>query len=71
MLQASYERRDKVVATAKNDTDRIVYRAKRATVDLRWREALRLYRGDLDARPNETGSGQLFHGLQLQSSRSG
>ena len=53
MLQAFYDRIDEAIATVKNDTDRIAYRATRATVDLRLREAMRLYRSYLDARPND------------------
>jgi len=52
-LQAFYDRNDQAIATEKNDVDRLVYRAKRASIDLRFREALRLYRSYLDARPND------------------
>lgn len=53
ILQAFYDRNDRAIATEKNDVDRLAYRAKRAAVDLRFREALRLYRSYLDARPND------------------
>jgi TolB-like protein len=53
MLQAFYERNDEAVATVKNDIDEIAYRAERAAVDLRLREAMRLYRSYLDVRPND------------------
>ena len=53
MLQAFYDRNDQAIATEKNDVDRLAYRAKRASIDLRFREALRLYRSYLDARPND------------------
>ena len=53
MLQVFYDANATAVATANNDIDRIAYRAKRATVDLRLREALRLYRAYLEARPND------------------
>jgi TolB-like protein len=52
-LQAFYDRNDTATATASNDVDRIAYRARRAAVDLRFREALRLYRSYLDVRPND------------------
>jgi TolB-like protein len=53
MLQTFYERNDTAIATARNDVDRLIYRAKRADVDLRLREAVRLYRSYLDERPND------------------
>jgi TolB-like protein len=53
MLQMFYERNGIAIATAKNDTDRLFLRAERAEVDLRLREAMRLYREYLDARPND------------------
>ena len=53
MLQMFYERNGIAIATAKNDTDRLLLRAERAEVDLRLREAMRLYREYLDARPND------------------
>lgn len=53
MLQLFYERNDTAVATARNVTDALFFRAKRAEVDLRLREALRLYREYLDMRPND------------------
>jgi TolB-like protein len=53
ILQAFYERNGRAVATEENDVDRLAHRARRASVDLRYREALRLYRSYLDARPND------------------
>ncbi len=53
MLQAFYERNGEAIATANSDVDRLLYRARRAAVDLRLREALRLYRAYLDERPND------------------
>jgi hypothetical protein len=53
MLRAFYDRNDQAIATEKNDVDRLAYRAKRASMDLRFRDALRLYRSYLDARPND------------------
>ena len=53
MLQTFYERNDTAIATARNDVDRLIYRAKRADADLRLREAVRLYRSYLDERPND------------------
>jgi len=53
MLQAFYDRNDEAIATAKNDIDRIAYRAERAAIDLRLREAMRLYRSYLAERPND------------------
>ena len=53
MLQAFYDRNGEASATANSDVDRLMYRAQRAAVDLRLREALRLYRAYLDERPND------------------
>lgn len=53
MLQAFYSRNGIAIATAKNEADRLYFRAKRAEVDLRLREALRLYRSFIDLRPND------------------
>ena len=53
MLRMFYERNGIAIATAKNETDRLILRAERAEVDLRLREAIRLYREYLDARPND------------------
>jgi len=53
MLQSFYERNGIAIATADNDIDRLKIRAMRADVDLRLREALRLYRRYLEARPND------------------
>ncbi len=53
MLRDFYERNGLAIATSTNDIDRLAVRALRAHVDLRLREALRLYRAYLDARPND------------------
>jgi hypothetical protein len=53
MLRDFYERNGLAIAKSTNDIDRLAFRAKRADVDLRLREALRLYRAYLDARPND------------------
>ena len=53
MLQLFYERNGIAIATAKNDIDRLFLRAERAEVDVRLREALRLYGEYLEARPND------------------
>jgi tetratricopeptide (TPR) repeat protein len=53
MLQAFYERNGAAIATARNDIDRLLVRAKRADIDLRLREAMRLYRSYLEERPND------------------
>lgn len=53
MLQSFYERNGIAIATADNDIDSLQIRATRADVDLRLREALRLYRLYLEARPND------------------
>ena len=53
MLNAFYERNNRAIASSKNDVERLLYSAKRASVDLRFREAMRLYRSYLDARPND------------------
>lgn len=53
MLRMFYERNGIAIATAKNDVDALFLRAERAEVDLRLREAMRLYRDYLDARPND------------------
>ncbi len=53
MLQLFYERNDTAVATARNEIDALYFRAKRAEVDVRLREALRLYGSYLDMRPND------------------
>ncbi|MGB5450101.1 MAG: hypothetical protein WBM80_14335 [Woeseiaceae bacterium] len=53
MLRDFYDRNSTAISTSANEIDRTLYRAKRARVDLRFREALRLYRSYLDARPND------------------
>lgn len=53
MLRDFYERNGLAIAKSANDIDRLAARAKRAHVDLRLREALRLFREYLDARPND------------------
>ena len=53
MLRMFYERNGIAIATARNDIDALFLRAERAEVDLRLREAMRLYRQYLDARPND------------------
>ena len=53
MLQEFYERSDRAIATARNEVDALLLGARRAEVDLRFREALRLYREYLDVRPND------------------
>jgi TolB-like protein len=53
MQQLFYERNDTAIATARNEADAIYLRAKRADVDLRFREAMRLYRQYLELRPND------------------
>jgi hypothetical protein len=53
MMQMFYERNGIAIATAKNDVDALFLRAERAEVDLRLREAMRLYREYLDSRPND------------------
>ena len=53
MLQHFYEASNVAVATARNNLDALYQHARRAEVDLRFREALRLYREYLDARPND------------------
>ncbi len=52
-LRDFYERNGLAIAKSANDIDRLAARAKRAHVDLRLREALRLFRAYLDARPND------------------
>ena len=53
MLQEFYERNGRAIETARNETDALRLSARRAEVDLRFREALRLYRAYLDERPND------------------
>ncbi len=53
VLQEFYTRNDRAIATARSETEALYLRARRAEVDLRLREALRLYRAYLDARPND------------------
>jgi TolB-like protein len=53
MLQAFYDRNDEAIATVDSDVYRLLYRARRAAIDLRFREALRLYRAYLEERPND------------------
>ena len=53
LLRDFYERNGLAIAKSTNDIERLVARAKRAHVDLRLREALRLFRAYLDARPND------------------
>ncbi len=53
MLRDFYERNGLAIAKSTNDIDRLAARANRAHVDLRLREALRLFRAYLDARPND------------------
>lgn len=68
MLQAFYLRNGTAISTAKNDADRLLYRAKRAEVDLRLREALRLYQAYLDARPNEMTAWEAYLGTATMAS---
>jgi len=60
MLQKFYERNDRAIATARNKIDVLYLRAKRAAVDLRFREALRLYRSYLSERPNDLIAWQAY-----------
>jgi TolB-like protein len=53
MLELFHERNEVAIRTAKNDLDRLLLQAEQAEIDTRWREALRLYREYLDARPND------------------
>jgi hypothetical protein len=53
MLQEFYQRNADAVRTARNETDALFFRARRAEVDLRLREAMRLYRSYLGDRPND------------------
>ncbi len=64
------ERIDAAIRTAANDTDRLGYRALKASRDLRLREAIELYRALLAARPGDVdASGQLMS-LAAQASDS-
>ena len=53
MQQLFYERNSIAVATARNSVDATFLHATRAEFDLRFREAVRLYREYLAARPND------------------
>jgi hypothetical protein len=53
MLQEFYARNDRAIATARSGTEALYLQAKRAEVDLRLRQALRLYRDYLAQRPND------------------
>ena len=53
MLQEFYTRNDRAIATARSETEAVYLRARRAEVDLRLREAMRLYRSYLEQRPND------------------
>ena len=53
MLQDFYIRNGTAVSTSTNEINAIAYRARRAEIDLRLREALRLHRSYLDQRPND------------------
>lgn len=44
------------IATASDATDRLGYEARKAAIELRLRDAIRLYRSYLAARPNESGA---------------
>jgi TolB-like protein len=68
MLQEFYMRNDRAIATARNDTEAIYLRARRAEVDLRLREAMRLYRAYLEQRPNDLVAWEAY--LDVASSAS-
>jgi TolB-like protein len=53
MLQEFYTRNNLAIATARSETEKLYLQARRAEVDLRFREALRLYRAYLEQRPND------------------
>ena len=53
MLQDFYVRNGTAVSTSNNEINALGYRARRAEVDLRLREALRLRRSYLEQRPND------------------
>ncbi|MGB5628609.1 MAG: hypothetical protein WBM45_03645 [Woeseiaceae bacterium] len=60
MLQDFYTRNGTAIATSTNEIDAIAYRAARAEVDLRLREALRLWRSYLEQRPNDIIAWEAF-----------
>ena len=60
MLQDFYIRNGTAVSTSTNEVNAIGYRASRAEVDLRLREALRLRRSYLDQRPNDVIAWEAF-----------
>jgi TolB-like protein len=53
VLQEFYVRSDSAIDTAKSETEELFLRAGRAEVDLRYRQALRLYEAYLEQRPND------------------
>jgi TolB-like protein len=60
MQQLFYERNSIAVATARNSVDATFLHATRAEFDLRFREAVRLYREYLAARPNDLNAWGAF-----------
>ena len=68
VLQEFYVRNDRAIATARSETEALYLRAGRAEVDLRLREALRLYRAYLEQRPNDLVAWE--HYLDVASSAS-
>ena len=68
MLQEVYMRNDRAIATARSEAEAVFLRARRAEVDLRLREAMRLYRAYLDERPNDLNAWEAY--LDVASSAS-
>ena len=60
MLQDFYTRNGTAIATSTNEIDAIAYRAARAEVDMRLREALRLWHSYLEQRPNDIIAWEAF-----------
>ena len=70
MRQEFYTRNDRAVATARNETEALYLRARRAEVDLRFREALRLYRTYLGQRPNDLVAWEAYLDVATSASES-
>ena len=68
MLQEFYARNDRAIATARSETEALYLQARRAEVDLRLREAMRLYRAYLEERPNDLVAWEAY--LDVASSAS-
>ena len=60
MLQDFYIRNGTAVSTSTNEINAIAYRARRAEIDMRLREALRLRRSYLEQRPNDVIAWEAF-----------